>query len=308
MMQVVLTCIVSLAVAQDYPRDTSYTIGSAFLKAKKKFPDVKVAVEDTNGVRIARNQVYSKTSTRPLHADMFFPEVIPQGQRLPVVVMVHGGGWISGNKSLMETMALRLAKSGYVAMAVEYRLSPEAGYPAGVNDIIASIDWLKTNAGLYNIDADNVVLMGCSAGGQLATLVGLIYGKNVFGSGKTGDKKRIRAVINMDGVLAFHHPESAEGRVAGLWLGGDYATASDNWEQASPLTHVGKDSPPILFINSQYPRFHAGRDDMLRVYDRFKIPYEIYTIDNSPHTFWLFHPYYDATMGYVLAFLKTICV
>src|SRR5690606_2884777 len=154
----------------------------------------------------------------------------------------HGGGWRSGDKSHNAAMAIELAKNGFVAISAEYRLSLEATYPAAILDLKDAIQWIKREAKKYAINQKHVAIMGCSAGGQLAALIGMT-------------DSNIKAIVNIDGILAFHHPESEEGTMAAQWLNGDYTTNPTAWTEASALTHAGKNTPPILFINSSYPRF-----------------------------------------------------
>lgn len=76
---------------------------------------------------------------------------------------------------------------------------------------------------------------------------------------------KVNAIIDIDGILAFKHPESKKGTAASLWLGGNYEEKSMVWKQTTPLNHTDSNTPPILFINSSIPRFHAGRDDMIAI-------------------------------------------
>jgi len=69
---------------------------------------------------------------------------------------------------------------------------------------------------------------------------------------------------------------------------------------------VGKDTPPVLFINSALPRFHAGRDSVISILNKHHIYSEVHTIPNTPHPFWLFHPWFEPTVKYMVDFLDTI--
>jgi acetyl esterase/lipase len=116
----------------------------------------------------------------------------------------------------------------------------------------------------------------------------------------------VQAIIDIDGILAFHHPESAEGKVAAEWLGGTYEEKPGVWQDASALTHVSKNTPPCLFINSSNPRFHAGRDDMIKKLNDFGIYSEVHTFPDTPHPFWFFHPWFDPTVKYIVDFLDKV--
>lgn len=285
--------------------DTSYTTQGIYRKEVKKFPFISIAQrKEHKELTVVRDVAYKTIGTRKLHFDAWFNQ---EGNPQPVVVLIHGGGWKSGNKSQMHLLAQEVTAKGYVSFCIEYRLSGEARYPAAVHDIKAAIQYIKANAALYNADVNKIAVAGCSSGGQLAALVGATISNKAFqDSTATGAEPVVHAVINMDGILAFHHPESKEGKVAAQWLGGSYEEVPEVWEQASPLTHAGKNTPPILFINSDIPRFHAGRDDMIAILNKYGIYSEVKTITGSPHSFWFFDPWFDDVVTWSTQFLDKV--
>jgi hypothetical protein len=123
---------------------------------------------------------------------------------------------------------------------------------------------------------------------------------------------KVNAVIDLDGTLAFIHPESAEGddskkiSAATYWFGYSKTENPALWKEAAPLTHVGKQSPPFQFINSGVARMHAGREDFITVLNRNKIYSAVKTFEGSPHTFLLFQPWFDSVVVYMDAFIKKI--
>ena len=294
---IILICAIQNSTAQiKYSVDTSYTIQSTFLKDKKKFPFIQIdKIEKNKKVSEEKNIVYRTIESRELHLDAFYNNKIKYPN--PAVVLVHGGGWKSGNKSQMESLAIAIADKGYSCFAVEYRLSPEAIYPAAVLDIKDAIEFIRKNALKYNVDVSKVAILGCSSGGQLAALIGTT---------NSTPTSSVQAIVDMDGILAFKHPESEEGKVAGLWLGGDYDIIPEIWKEASALTHVDRSTPPILFINSDMPRFHAGRTDMIAILDKYHIYSEVKSIPNAPHSFWFFNPWFATTVDYSVQFLNRI--
>lgn len=285
--------------------DTSYTVHSTYDKEIKKYPFIKIAVKQQNNeIERLDNLVYKSINSHDLHLDAFFKD---NKTIQPAVVLIHGGGWKSGNKSQMHLLAQEIALRGYACFCVEYRLSDEAKYPAAVFDVKTAIKYIKANASKFKVNPDKVAVLGCSSGGQMAALIGATNGKKEF-EDKDAIKQNanVQAIIDMDGILAFHHPESEEGKVAGLWLNGSYEENPRVWEQASALTHCGKNTPPILFINSNKPRFHAGRDDMIAILNRNKIYSEVKTFPDSLHSFWFFEPWFDDIVGYSVQFLDKI--
>ncbi|KRD09039.1 esterase [Flavobacterium sp. Root901] len=296
-----------VAKAQNtYSVDTSYTVKSTYNKLIKKYPSITIpAVQTSNNIDQSLDIIYSQENERALHLDAF---VYKTKKRNPAVIMIHGGGWRSGNKNQMNLLAKEIASKGYSCFTIEYRLSLEAKYPHGIYDVKNAIKFIKDNAAKFKVHPDKIAVLGCSSGGQMAALIGTTNENPAFDdpSGKSKGSSKVNAIINVDGVLAFRHPESSEGEMASFWLGGSYEEKTENWKNASALNHADKNTPPILFINSSIDRFHAGRDDVIKILNQNKIYNEVHTIENSPHSFWFFQPWFDQTVLYTTNFLNKI--
>lgn len=308
----IIFCLLSYLInAQTFVQsDTSFTVYSAFNKAVKKYPFIKIVKPELpKNVIAEKNLVYKSLGNRKLHLDIFHPK---GGNKYPAVLLIHGGGWSSGDKSLLVPMAVKLSAKGYVTTPLEYRLSPEVKYPAAVYDIKAAIRWLKAKANVYNIDTNKIAVLGCSAGGHLAALVGTTNGIAKFEDkiGYPNHSSLVQAIVNIDGVLDFTDPhESGKDKdplkpsAGKKWLGYSYKDNPGIWVEASSLTYTGKNTPPIAFINSSLARFHAGRSKMIDILKKYNIYYEVHTIPNTPHPFWLFHPWFEQAFKYVVNFL-----
>ncbi|HEX7846735.1 MAG TPA: pectinesterase family protein [Chitinophagaceae bacterium] len=295
-------------------RDTLYNIASEYNKHLKNYPDLKIVTEEKNNAVISQKDIsFCQTKERELKLDLFYPKQKSVPRRT-AIIFIHGGGWRSGNKKMHHSMAERLAALGYVCITPEYRLSTEALYPAAIHDIKSVIRWTRKNAKQLNIDTNKIVVAGHSAGGELAAFMGATNGMSFFeGNGcYTENSSRADAVIDLDGTLAFIHPESGEGddskkiSAATYWFGYSKTENPAVWKQAAPLTHVGPHSPAVLFINSGVARMHAGREDFIKVLDQFSIHSEVKTFEGSPHTFLLFNPWFDSTVVIIDKFIKKI--
>lgn len=292
------------------PRDTSFTLYSAWHSVLKLYSHaVPTELELRGGVRVVSDVVYASVGDRQLRMDVFLPD---SGGRRPAVLLIHGGGWRSGNPGMEFPMAARLAARGYVAATVEHRLSPEARYPAAVHDIKAAIRWMRAHAAEYQVDTNAIALYGASSGGHLAALVGMTAGLPYF-DGSEGDpavSTRVQAIIDVDGVLDLTHPAesgkdvgNAAPSVGKLWLGFSFKDNPELWKEASPVNHVTANAPPVLFVNSSLARFHAGRDEVIKQLAAFNIDSEVHTIPDTPHQFWLFHPWADQVVDVIVSFL-----
>lgn len=295
-------------------RDTSFNTKRAFAQIAKEFPQASLAEFGLpSSVVEERNISYCNTGKRDLALDVFYPKTKTK-KFFPAVLVIHGGGWRSGNRSQHIPLAQKLAERGFVTVTVEYRLSTEALYPAAVYDLKAAIRWMRANAKKYNIDPKKIAALGYSAGGQLAALLGATNGNAAF-EGNLGNmpfSSKVNAVVDLDGTLAFIHPESGEGddskgiSAATYWFGYPKTQKPELWNEAGALNQVNKNTPPFLFINSSVARMHAGRDDMRKKLDTLHIYSEVHTFPEAPHTFVLFQPWFEPTLNYTTTFLKKV--
>ncbi len=287
------------------PRDTSYTVYSTYIKLKKQYPFIRPAeARMSDNLKSYENIAYKFISPeRKLLLNIYR---LDNNEVLPAIMMIHGGGWNSGSPSLQKAMAVKLAQKGFVCITVEYRLIPEALFPAGEEDLEDAVRWIADNAETYGINRDKIAVSGCSAGGQLAALIGT----------KNKDKL-IKTVVNIDGISSFIDKATIDRAqkarnigdkmpVDALWLGGTFAERPENWKAASAVTWVNQNSAPVCFINSSIPRFHNGRDEHIRMLDSLGIYSEVHAFDDCPHSFWHFHPWQLSTVQYVANFLNRI--
>ena len=297
-------------------RDTGYTTFKAYNDIKKSHPNVAISwVSDKTppSVKADKDIVYNSIGNRKLRLDAFFPKGNIQKSH-PAILIIHGGGWRTGNRAQHIPLAQHLAALGYVCFTPEYRLSTEALYPAAVHDLKAALRWMRANAKKYKIDTNRIATVGFSAGGQLSALLGTTSNNPTFEgtSGNIGHSTKVNAIVDIDGILAFIHPESGEGddtrsiSAATYWFGYSKAENPELWQVASALNHVDAETPPTLFINSGVDRMHAGRTDYLAKLATFNIYSEVHIFPNSPHSFCLFNPWFEPTVQYIDVFLRTI--
>ncbi|MDC6365925.1 MULTISPECIES: alpha/beta hydrolase [Flavobacteriaceae] len=282
-----------------------YSIVTTYKKLKKDFPFVKM-IEPLESDKIISypNIAYKSSEKGDLVGDIYMPRM-PKKLRMTAILLVHGGGWLTGSKENQTVMAQHLAEHGYVAMTINYTLGHEEPYPSAVIDLKDAVRWLRAHAETYHIDSKRIVILGTSAGAQLATLVGVTPNSKVYGF-DPNISDEVQAIINIDGIVSFVHPEAhQEGKSASIWLNGTRETNPKNWKEASPLQYVDSNAPPILFINSSRKRFHAGRDDMIQILNEKGIYNQVHTLKDSPHSFWLLHPWFEPTLNYILDFLDS---
>ncbi len=233
----------------------------------------RVVVNFDQGIESFPDLTYSTLpGFRPLRLDLYKPRQVPEGNGLPLVVYVHGGGWQSGHTRHSGAFAnwpgvlASLAARGYVVASIEYRLSSEARFPAAIQDVKTSIRWLRSRSADFGIDRTRAVIWGGSAGGQLAALAATSCGNDALAPSFATDPKSpaaaesdcVQGLVAWYGVFDFatvppltgNQTSSAESPVS-RYLGCQPATCAATVALASPVTHIDTRTPPTLLIHGE---------------------------------------------------------
>jgi acetyl esterase/lipase len=197
------------------------------------------------------NRIYRNVGGQALTLDLYFPRMA-EGPA-PGVIVVHGGGWQTGNSGDLPELNTYLAARGYLVASINYRLAPRARFPAAREDLKAAITYLKTHAADLGLDPERLVLIGRSAGGELALLAAY-----------TADDPAIRGVVAFYAPTDLHysyaHPANKwvidSRRLLEEYIGGPPRGFFAAYEAASPIRFVGSRLPPTLLI-------HGGRDELV---------------------------------------------
>ncbi|MEE4452146.1 alpha/beta hydrolase [Novosphingobium resinovorum] len=292
--------------------DDSYTIGQRFEGYRDRYQGIAwPAVTWSGGQSVLFDRPYKNTGSRDLHLDVFRPAPgVAGGAKRQGVVLVHGGAWRAGNKSHFYALANLLAQRGYTVFLPEFRLSPEARYPAGMIDIGDALAWARAHAAEFGLDPGRIAVGGASSGGQMASLLAYAGPSGLFGAGR---ERRANALVDLDGVLDFTTAqalafENAAGDAspAGTWLGGSYEHAAARWREASAASHVGAGMPPTLIVSSGIARFTEGRDKVVAALERHGVPHRTFAFTNAPHDFWLFEPWLPQVAEQIDTFLSSL--
>lgn len=189
--------------------------------------------------------VYAAPNGHQLLLDLDLPDEIKDP--VPLVIMIHGGGWSSGSRSSFN--APELVEEGFAVATIDYRLSPEFQFPAHIQDVKAAIRFLRSHASEYHINPEKIGLWGSSAGGHLAVLSALSDPSAGWDVGDNlGVSSAVQAVVDWFGPTTFqgleNAPESSKNTVK-------QAFGSDSliWRQASPLFLVHRGAPPFLIMH-----------------------------------------------------------
>lgn len=193
---------------------------------------------------------YARPGGTPLLLDAYFGV---DGNRHPAVILLHGGGWISGSRSdptnrLGGVVGRAWAGAGFVAFSVDYRLGPRFPYPAAVQDVQTAVRWVRQHADEYGVDPSKLVTFGHSAGGHLAVMAGVL-GENALDSGS-----RVRVAVSWSGPMDLAESARTSSLLAdaiGQVLDCDIEHCEAKMAEASPINHVDATDPAVLMVNSE---------------------------------------------------------
>jgi acetyl esterase/lipase len=243
-----------------------------------------------------KNIIYAETGGRKLLLDLY----MPSNPDPYLIVWIHGGAWHSGSK---ESPPLSFVASGYAIASVDYRLSIEAKFPAQIHDIKAAVRYLRANAAKHGYRADKIIIAGSSAGGHLATLVGVTNNDPAL-EGTLGPytqtSSSIQAIVDYYGPSNFTsimkqstpHGAGVRGPAIALLLGHTVDNAPDMAKKASPVMQVEASDPPLLI-------FHGDQDiqvpinqshELVGVYKANGLSVQLEVVHGAGHTE---KPYFD---------------
>ena len=167
----------------------------------------------------------------------------------PGLVIVHGGGWKSGDKEKFMHYAIEYAQKGYVCITPAYRLSKEVPFPAAVEDVKNAVRWFRAHAKEYPLDPNRIGAYGNSAGAHLVCMLGLTRPSD----GLEGDGSFMNYSSAVQAVVSSATPTDFSlfrgGGASSGFLAGPEETLKDRIKKASPISYVRKDAPPFLLFH-----------------------------------------------------------
>jgi acetyl esterase/lipase len=232
-------------------------------------------------VEVIRGVPYGPAGVRQ-QLDIYRPRVMPE-EGCPVLLHIHGGGFIMGDKGAQALPLLHtLASRGWICVAANYRLSPSVGFPVHLEDCKSALCWIREHGGEYGMNPDFVAVTGGSAGGHLAALMGLTANRPELQRGHPDVDTSVQACIPFYGVYDFlarydQHPNGeffqrlASDRIM-------HESAQDNpelWDLASPVVQVHPAAPPFMI-------FHGSLDSLAQVRDARVFRQKLAEVSDNP--------------------------
>ena len=250
------------------------------------------AEQDTPPAEIVfeKNIEYSNPDGQHLQLNMARPKNA-KGP-LPCVVCIHGGGFRAGKRDGYDGLIQNLARNGFAAVTVSYRLAPKYQFPAAVHDTKAAVRWVRANAAKYGIDPDRIGVTGGSAGGHLAQFLGVTQGVAEFegDGGNPNVSSHVKCVVNVYGPSDFtkSYGKSVDAaEVLPLFLGGNLQTALPAHIRSSPLNWVTPNAAPTLCIHGTEDKYVAHEQAVWMI-DRLKasgVEAQLLTLQGAGHGF-----------------------
>jgi acetyl esterase/lipase len=193
-------------------------------------------------VRITRNIPFSKSDGVALSLDVYQPA---GGGRFPILMQIYGGSWQAGAPASQEWFSRHFAQRGYVVFAIDYRHAPEWKWPEQIVDVRNALYWISAESPRFGADSSRIVVVGRSAGAQLAMRLAYQEGPS-----------SIRAVVNFYGPVDLadgwrNPPQPDPLHVRGIleaFIGGPPDLKPEHYRHASPITYVSSSSAPTLSI------------------------------------------------------------
>ena len=258
----------------------SGTIGQ---EPDKKLPPAPEGVKIDQDIRYLPPE---RTET----ADIYFPAKRAKNARSAAVVIIHGGGWTGGDKAAARefNIGTNLALNGYVAISINYVLATKdkASWPQNLHDCMTAIRWLRKNAERLQIDPERIGVIGGSAGGHLAAMVGVLEAKDGLDpKGPYGGFScRVQCAVPMYGPM-----DLTEHRNDISMLGKKREQAPDVYKAASPITYVHNNTPPMLILHGTADKTVDIKQSQLFAAALKKVGavHELVIVDGAPHTFHL---------------------
>jgi acetyl esterase/lipase len=263
-----------------------------------------------NGTILNANLPYNNDSLDKHLLDIYLP-ANAKG-KLPLVILIHGGGWLSNDKyadiGYMKKTVAEIVSNGFALASIDYRFSTQAVFPAQIQDCNRAVSFLYDNADKYGFDKKRFAVMGFSAGGHLASLLGLSKNNNVETFFMPGSNKSfsIKAVVDFYGPaeLILFPGSNDEKSPESLLIGAAPLARPDLAKAASPVTYVDKNDPPFLIIHGEKDELVSTKQSQLLSawLNVVGVQNELIIVKDAPHFGIMFDT--DEVRNKVMGFLK----
>ena len=273
-----------------------------------------------SGITFARTTYWFPYDYKDLKMDLLLPLGDPgKKKKRPVILWFCGGGWLTMERSAHIPFLTAFAKAGYIVASAEYRLAAVRHFPAQIEDAKKAVRFLRAHADEFGIDPDRIIAAGESAGGCLATLIGVTSGKNIYDVGDNLDvSSNVSAVLNFYGPGEFirdsdlnrpYNPEDGMFmgyRPAEMLLGYAPVLHPEEAKKISASHFVDLNTPPFFIIHGTADPVVpvSVSEDFCELLDQNHVYNELYEVAGATHA----DPriYQSETVSLILRFLDRV--
>ena len=203
-------------------------------------------------IEILRDQVFHDENAVQLKIDIYRPINIKK--KLPGILQIHGGAWITGSMRQASSFMVRMASQGWICYSVTHRFSPQVIFPEHLIDIKRALKWIRENADDHGLDKNFIVSKGGSSGAHLATLMALTQNKSEFQPGFEEIDTSIQGCVPVYGVFDFigsfgkKTSFPAKSKLLKKVCGGIPNEKPNCYKKITPANWISMNSPPFLII------------------------------------------------------------
>ncbi len=266
------------------------TVSCAFSFAQPPSPS-QIQARFPKGTIIHGNIPYNNDTLKKHLLDIYLP-ADAKGKR-PFVVFIHGGGWLGNDKyadmGYMPNTVAAMLENGMAVASIDYRFATDAVFPAILQDCNKAVSFLYDNADKYNLDRNKIALMGFSAGGHLASLMGTSHNNKVSNLYFSSSYRpfKYKAVVDFYGptdLVLLPGNEDAKSPEA-LLIGATPLSRPDLAKAASPLTYIDKNDPPFVIFHGEKDNIVSNKQSKLfsAWLKYYGVKNELTIVKNAPH-------------------------
>ena len=244
-----------------------------------------MAEQQAGRVTVEYDVVFGQGGGRDLKCNVYMPP--QEGAARPAVLLIHGGGWVSGDRAQLHGYGILLGRIGYVCVATEYRLAGEAKWPAQIHDVKAALRWMRANAQRLGIDPNRISVSGNSAGAHLSLMVAGTPNRAEFEGegGNAGVSTDVAASVAFYAPAQLYAPGEPVREELSFLFGRGYTIEAARG--ASPIDYASASFPPTLLIT-------GNEDELVPVEASFRMyralidagaKAELHVYSEAPHAF-----------------------
>jgi acetyl esterase/lipase len=284
---------------EDFARETGLTIDCSDIRRAHGF--ARPFQMKRVGVKRVLNIPYGESLPGDKGGRNLLDIVMPEepGTNRPILVQIHGGGWMIGDKREQGGPLMGyLASRGWVCFAINYRLSPKASFPAHIIDVKRALHWIRQHAHEYGADPNFICVTGGSAGGHLTALTALSQNDPAFQPGFETADTRVSAAVPFYGVYDFLDRAKIRGRQSMVDMLTRYVfkcrpeDKPELWDSACPITRVSADAPPFLVVQGTHDTLvfvEEAREFVRALREKSRSSVHYLEMNGAQHAFEIFH-------------------